>query len=222
MNRQTILASINRQLRLSFAETGEVRPLGEIVSRVAQEIRPGFTEPVADGPATLVPIEQVASFVDGHVDLAEANTICEAVMVDNSVLAELVAAVRAMQIPGDQLPPLSAALAAQLHAMPSTNLVLRDFTLTETETDSLDRGQDVPEIVVQPAIEPASETRKSQRGSGLGIAAGLLAIAATIVVAIVLLGAWRQPESDRFDGRRCRRSAHQAAVSARRDSQRGY
>jgi hypothetical protein len=93
-----------------------------------------------------------------------------------------------MQVPGDQLPPMSAALAAKLHAMPSANFVSRDFSQTETETDWLDRRQDVPEIVVQPAIEPASENRKPQPGNWLGIAAGLLAIAATIVVAIVLLG----------------------------------
>ncbi len=189
MNRQTILASIHRQLRESFAETGEERPLGELVVRVAEEIRSGMPVPMGDATATVVPIEKVASFVDGHVDVAEADSICEAVMVDNSVLAELIAAVRAMQVPGDQLPPLSPALAAKLHAMSSTNLVLRDSSQSDAKADWLDhRRQDVPEIVVQPAIEPASENRKPQLGNWRGIAAGLLAIAATIVVAIVLLG----------------------------------
>ncbi len=79
-----------------------------------------------------------------------------------------------------------------------------DLSQTESETDWFDRRQEVPEIVVQSAIEPASEIRKPQRGSWLAIAAGLLAIAATIVVAIVIAGAWRQPDSHRFNGRRCR------------------
>ncbi len=165
-----------------------MRPLGEIVARVAEEIRPGSRVSVAGASATVIPIEKVASFVDGHLDPAEAHAICQAVMVDNSVLAELIAAVRAMQTPIDQLPPLPASLAAQLHAMHATNSVHDDAARAVAEEVSVDRAQQVPEIVVQTVIEPAGENKIAQHGSPLSIAAGLLAIAATIVIAILLLG----------------------------------
>lgn len=121
MNRLTILARINHHLRESFAETGVVRPLGEIVSMVAVDLRAGQLSPDAGAAATgqVIPIEQVAAFVEGELSPAEANQICEAVMVDNGVLAELVAAVRGSQQPTESLPPIPAALAAQLLTMQS-------------------------------------------------------------------------------------------------------
>lgn len=189
MNRQTILASIHRQLRESFAETGEVRPLGEIVARVAEEIRPDVTMPIADRATTVIPIESVASFVDGDVDPTEANSICDAVMVDNSVLAELISAVRVMQETAtEQLPPLSVALAAQLHAMPSTQGSLADRPQIAMGSDSADPAADVSEIVLQPGTGLRDPSGTVGRGSGVRIAASLLAIAATIGIAIFMLG----------------------------------
>ncbi len=121
MNRQTILASIHHQLRESFSESGEVRPLGEIVQAVAADIR-AHNRPDAKSDATtlrVIPIEQVAAFVDGRLNSDDAGNVCQAAMVDNSVLAELIAAVRATHCVPAQLPPLSEALSAQLMAMRS-------------------------------------------------------------------------------------------------------
>ena len=189
MNRQTILTSVDHHLRESFAETGEVRPLGEIVPRVASEIRSGSTL-LATAPVRIIPIERVAAFVDGDLESAEADMICEAVMVDNSVLAEIIAAVRALQTPLDQMPPLSATLSAQLlamHSMPKT---------VQTGDDSVDA---VPsqltgstKIHVLPRQTPATRSKRSRRNRGLWVATGLLAVAATIAAAIVLLGGPRQ------------------------------
>ena len=80
MNRQTILASVHRQLRDSLAETGEVRPLSEIVDRVADEIRVEIDSQLETATPPVIPIEQVAAFVDGHLEAEQSETICAAVM----------------------------------------------------------------------------------------------------------------------------------------------
>lgn len=119
MNRQTILASIEQHLRDDFAKTGRARPLGEIVPAVAQEIRSGFV-PGPDAPkARVIPIEQVAAFVGGQLSEQEDEKICQAVLTDNSVLAEIIAAVRAGQTSNDAQPPLSNALMSRLMSMSS-------------------------------------------------------------------------------------------------------
>ena len=115
MNRQSILAVIHRQLRENFAETGEVRPLGEVVGHVADEIRSSRNGAVT--ATTVIPIETVAAFVDGNLSAEESELVCRAAQVDNSVLAELVSAVRAIGYSRSELDPLPDALASQLLSM---------------------------------------------------------------------------------------------------------
>lgn len=202
MNRNTILAVIDRQLRDSFAETGDVRPLGEIVFRVASEIRPK-TE-VGNHQAIVIPIEKVASFVDGHLDPFESQMICDAVMVDNSVLAELIAAVRARETSAEQLPPISSSLSARLNAMQSMIPGRQDGARVDANRESSQSPSDPPviapqtfgqpEIAVYRSVEPVNAGRRQGAGF-LPIAAGLLAIAATIVVAVVLFARNRDRQS---------------------------
>jgi hypothetical protein len=137
VNRQTILESVHRQLRESLAETGEVRPLGEIVPRVAGEIRSQSASATTNSTG-IIPVEKVAAFVDGHLQSEEAEAICDAVMVDNSVLAEIIAAVRATQVSCEQLPPLPASLSAQLTAISS---VVSATSQTDAYADDEDLGE---------------------------------------------------------------------------------
>ena len=116
MNRQTILARINHHLRESLAETGQVRPLGEIVPSVAEDIRLG-TRPTPVPPSIVIPMEQVAAFVDGQLNQDEIDRICHIVMYDNGVLAELVSAVRANYEWTYELDSLPHGLESQLLAM---------------------------------------------------------------------------------------------------------
>lgn len=121
MDSQTLLAAINRHLRESFAESGEVRPLGEIVERVSEELVSSNGQPNAlDGSPMVVPIELVAALVDGNLSPEESSAVCQAAMGDRRVLSEVIGAVRAVGKPSDQLPPLSDSLSGQLLAMSKT------------------------------------------------------------------------------------------------------
>ncbi|MFK8111353.1 MAG: hypothetical protein AB8B91_04105 [Rubripirellula sp.] len=162
MNRQNILASVRRQLRESLAETGEVRPLVEIVGRVATEIR-GETaaQPTA---SPVIPIETVAAFVDGYLDAAEEKQICDAVMFDNSVLAELIASVRAAATASEDLPELPDSLAARLNKMAPRTLAIEPATepvgTTESSSDdSVETSTDPTVVIVSPSShQPVNDT----------------------------------------------------------------
>ena len=173
MNRETILASVHHQLRDSLAETGEVRPLGEIVARVAGEIRPHLPSNAGESPG-VISIERVAAFVEGALEPAESQQVCQAVMVDNSVLAEVIAAVRSQQTDVNQLPPLSSSLSERL-------LSMRPTVATNADREA---------SVLQPTAEATSTIPPvSRRDNRLSIkmAATLVAIAATVLIAISLV-----------------------------------
>ncbi len=180
MNRQTILAAIHRQLRESFAETGEVRPLGEIVGSVGEEIRSARNGQAAP---SVIPIESVAAFVDGNLSNEESEAICQAVMVDNSVLAELVAAVRAMGQPAAELEPLPEVLRNQLIAM-QASLPVETATAEVLEELPIAQEAPPPTIRTEPVVRRSS-ARKPGRfyKSALAILSLAAALAAIIFVA---------------------------------------
>lgn len=176
MNRKSILASIHRQLRNSRAETGELRPLVEIVTSVASEIREDANPNVAE--VKVIPIETVAAFVDGEISEQDERSVCDAVLVDNSVLAELIAAVRTTMMAPEVLPPLSSSLQARLQAMAPKQ--------AEPPMQSTP-PQPTPPIIV-PADEPIIELSSSTdaRSSAVPLKWIALAVAASIVAAIFL------------------------------------
>jgi hypothetical protein len=113
MERDIILETIHRHLR----QTRDASPpvtLSDLVGRIARELRQ--EKPDAGTVVSIIPIEQVAAFVDGDLDHDRVEAVNRSVLVDNSVLAELVAAVRVMQTPMESLPAVAETLTERLLA----------------------------------------------------------------------------------------------------------
>lgn len=148
----------------------------------------------------MIAIEKVAAFVDGRMDPGEEQLICDAAMIDNSVLAEIIAAVRADLPQADDLPPLSTSLQSQLMAMqaalPQDNLETPESNATESTPSTL-----IPQavsvdpahaevaspkpIVVVPSPATASPQPAVESSSWSRITFGAVAVAASIMVAVV-------------------------------------
>ncbi|QDT06437.1 hypothetical protein K227x_48470 [Rubripirellula lacrimiformis] len=120
MNRQAILESIDKHLSAQTAD-GKPLPIGDVVSRVAKELRVQKADPST--VVTVIPIEQVAAFVDGDLDPDAIAAVCRAVLVDNGVIAELVAASRALRTPVQFLPPVDLELTNRLLATHPVELI---------------------------------------------------------------------------------------------------
>ncbi|MFK7734381.1 MAG: hypothetical protein AB8B50_00035 [Pirellulaceae bacterium] len=103
MDRKRILSEIRRQLQEPLAEHGQARPLGEIVGSIAQATRAVSDKETGQ---VAVPVWQVAAFVDGTLSPAEESFVVDAILADNSVLAEVVASLRSQQtaVPHTELP----------------------------------------------------------------------------------------------------------------------
>jgi hypothetical protein len=120
VNRQALLDSIQRHLCDLRSESESVRSLSEIVSLVAQELRRESKSDVLEPP--VIPVGIVAAFVDGVVTDEESHAVLEAARADNSVIAELVAAVLAKKQSiedrsDENVPPISHSLALRLTEM---------------------------------------------------------------------------------------------------------
>ena len=126
LNRKIILNCVQRHLLESHAELGEMRPLGEMIPRIASELRGiSKTNNFATAAVAIIPMPLIAAFVDGDVSTDEDRMICNAVLVDNSVLAEIVAALRVpMEV--DDLPLLSNSMTARLLSLQTFELPLND------------------------------------------------------------------------------------------------
>ena len=191
MNRQTLLAVIHRQLRESLAETGELRPLSEIVGCVSDEIRSARNGAVASG---VIPIETVAAFVDGELSDAESDALCQVVTFDNSVLAELVSAVRAISQPLEELPPLPESLTGQLLAMrsslPVPTQTQMDDAIAEHAIEAPAESRPEP-TVIPPTIKAESArtraSRRPRRQRPFATVAAVASIAAAIAVIAFLI-----------------------------------
>ncbi|TWU07543.1 hypothetical protein [Stieleria varia] len=195
MNRRTLLAAINRHLRESLAETGEVRPLGEIVQRVLDD--PSIAHS-GQSTSLIVPLERVAAFVDGKLSLGESEELYRAAMSDRRVLSEIIAATRCAEESVDAMPSLSDSLSAQLMTMCSV------LAGNASESNLIDTpGQDrvaLPESLpktefISVAPEKASPARRRRAShSTRKIAVALLAVAAAVAVFFV----WRQRDGARL------------------------
>lgn len=192
MNRSTILNRIHHHLQTSFLEWGEERPLGEIVPLVARDIRPRVRLTSEQAvPSPVISIEKIAAFVDGNLDKADEQAICDAMMMDNSVLAEVIASVRASENEPVKLPPLPGRLHERLLSMhgelsPAVTPVLfdpdRDLQ-TQSITSSVEPYYDSDVIVV---------TDLGQRSSrlNLGMAIRIVAVAAVFLLMVSLWIRW--------------------------------
>jgi hypothetical protein len=146
VNRKLVLSCIRKHLAELDADPTVVRPLGEIVPRIAQEIRSHRNGTVPKVHA--LPVSIVAAFVDGNASDEEEQAVCEAILVDNSILAEITATIRAeSQIEYDgvsqrsRLPQLSSSLSDRLlKLVPSAPVAEPNLPNTPTEktrTDSI-------------------------------------------------------------------------------------
>lgn len=139
MIRKSILETIDQHLRDGTATTTRESvslSLGEVVGRVARDIRRQKPDPST--VVSVIPIEQVAAFVDGDLDPARVDAVCRAVMIDNGVLAELIAAVRAKQTPLDRLAQVPDALTERLLATHPVELI---------------SSKDIARMIQEPVVE---------------------------------------------------------------------
>ena len=82
LNRKIILNCVQRHLLESLAELGEMRPLGEMIPRIARELRGiSKTNNFATAAVAIIPMPLIAAFVDGDVSTDEDRMICNAVLV---------------------------------------------------------------------------------------------------------------------------------------------
>lgn len=108
-DREELLRTIRQVLREESTRDGDLpRPLGEVVPLVYASLG---VQLCRDRKGAAISIAQVAAFVDGRLSNEESRAICHAVTRDNSVLAELIAAVRSE---GGTASPLSSELTNRL------------------------------------------------------------------------------------------------------------
>ncbi len=122
LDRQTILNCVHRHLQESDGELGVLLPIGKMIPRIASELRGnGKVQNVNSASVPVMPMPLVAAFVDGDISADEERSICNAVLIDNSVLAEIVAALRfANEV--NELPPLSSSMTARLMGIPTLDM----------------------------------------------------------------------------------------------------
>jgi hypothetical protein len=198
MNRQQILDCIHRHLRENSADSPALRPLGEIVPRVASELVAVFASSKradVDVDEIVVPVWQVAAFIDGELESDETEAVCLALLHDNSVLAEIIGAVRdRMSMPQ----PLSESLEYRLLAMKP---VVQDSFAGETV-------QKVPDVL--PLEITVEETSSEQHDNGspqssvlrrlwdrdpVRVVVASILSAAAILAVMVLTSRWRNADS---------------------------
>ncbi len=98
-------------------EDGASRPIGELVPGISTELNAAFGSGKSDhATANVLAMPLVAAFVDGNISLDDENLVCRASLVDNSVLAEIIAAVRSLQ-EFETSPPLTSELTSRLLAL---------------------------------------------------------------------------------------------------------
>ncbi len=171
MNQQTLLASIQRHLRDPRGEQGTLRPLSEIVSLVAAEVRQPQSSAVTQ--VEVVPVGVVAAFVDGQVSDEEERCVLSAVQVDNSVLAELVAAVIASEESPTNAATMTDTFAARLMTMASGS-----------EHASLSEHVPLPISLATTAVKSTSRFKRHRWALPVSGAAVIAATAAAWIVAV--------------------------------------
>ncbi|TWU49773.1 hypothetical protein [Rubripirellula reticaptiva] len=201
MQRQTILETIQRHLRVGTAsiERDQVGlPLSEIVGRVARELRREKPDPST--VVTVIPIEQVAAFVDGNLDQARVDAVCRAVLVDNGVLAELIAAVRATQSSTDALPPVSESLTERLLATHPAELISsKDIARMMYEPETRARKSRMRILIPSIMAAAIASIVYLNRDSTIETSQPLESAASQIVAEPTIVDALTEPDSDASD-----------------------
>ena len=186
MNRTSVLACIHRHLHAARMEPGGLRPLGELVPRIAVELRAGTD--TSEIQASVIPIPVVAAFIDGFVSPQEELAICRSILVDNSVLAELVAGLLAweeVQPNANALPALSTDLTARLLEMTSQAFPNAAHEVIAVEVaEQLDApSHTLLEQQIEPTPIQRSITASSQaEAAWLRPTIAILAVAASLVL----------------------------------------
>ena len=183
MNREILLETVRQQLREQHALTGTVRPLGEIVPVVSAALK--VEHPISfQASPTIVPIERVAAFVDGGLDPDENEIVCESAVRDNSVLAEIIAAVRAEQEPQDS-GELSSDLMSRLFRM---EIPCQTEDGSETPIESPRPNPIVHQSLVDlQRVDQFPPKSEHPGGHRLVIVIGAMALAASVLVAFLVL-----------------------------------
>lgn len=177
MNRTFVLETIRSTLAQLERQQQADQPLGEVVPLVALRLR---SETNATAVETqVVPFNVVAAFVDGQATPEEEMAVCAAIQIDNSVLAELIAAVRAEMRSTDE-PELSMALTDRLLAL-KPSLIAPSIKPTPSPINSNDEKVISPQRL---GVNNQATVSKPGRWSTL------LALAASIVLLIVAWGIW--------------------------------
>ncbi len=198
MNRQQILDCIHRHLRESNEDSLQPSPLGEIVPRVASELVAVLSDlnpDVVDIDDVVVPVWQVAAFIDGELESDEAEAICLAVLHDNSVLAEIIGAVRdRLNMPR----PLSESLESRLLAMKP---VVQESAPVESaqqvpallpmEIEGQESWSSKPDKVLQ----GSSGLRRIWDRNSVRVVVASILSAAAILAVMVLASRWRNTDS---------------------------
>ncbi|MEM7478314.1 MAG: hypothetical protein AAF483_25300 [Planctomycetota bacterium] len=197
MNQEFVLQIVQQELEADLAVMGRASPIGVIVPRVARLLREENQTLEFKG---VVPMAIVAAFIDGTLD-AEGNAlVCRAIESDNSVLAEIIAGVRANLEAGDAREPvapisaeggLPTSLADRLNGMvreqfPSTNGPLVQAAVLPSSEAPAENLVQLPSSPKEESRGLASSNRKVWfTVVGLGAMAAMLLIA---LIGIQLLG----------------------------------
>jgi hypothetical protein len=196
MNRQELLVCIESHLRANLAETGEARPLGEIVPSLAAETRALTPQTMtANGSEgqDVIPVWQIAAFVDGELSDEEAEVVCRAALIDNSVLAELAAAIRE-QI--TEAPALSDSLESRLVALAPVQPVQPVQETAEPVADNPAATDD--DWHAEPQVEGSVRRRVAASTSPIDwsrlVPASMIA-AAVILLALLAGSQWLQRDA---------------------------
>ncbi len=203
MNRTSVLECIRRHLNAARMEPGGLRPLGELVPRIASELRSAVDS--SEIQSSITPIPLVAAFIDGLVSPEEEIAVCQAILVDNSVLAELVAGVLALDEVhpknANDLPPLSSELTARLfeltsHKFPNANNGVIAVKGAE-QFDAPERSSFAQPVLPAPIRRSITAGTRAQ-AAGWRQALAILAVAASLWLiawwTVRQSSLWQKPE----------------------------
>ena len=185
VNRESILQCIQQELAADLAENGQPSPIGEIVPRVALQIRENAGSGEFQG---VLPVWQVAAFVDGELDDSGNEKVCNALKTDNSLLAEIIASVRASQMQPSK--PLSPALTKNLAAVFANQQAAASVaqraeanSMLPRSTARFDEEELEQELDTKLALPPNQKQVAGKTGAWLALAA-----AAAVLLAVGIIG----------------------------------
>lgn len=226
MNREAVLTSIRQHLQENLVDTGEVRPLGELVPIVASSLRQGK---LADKSVGIVPVDMVASFVDGTLDTVSERVVLDAIQADNSVLAEVIAAIRSMDDESAAKNELSSSLSDRLSQLVGTQFASQD-TARDSDAElvpaQIVQGEsafDISEVrtpevhALSPEGQPLPQL-PSRIGSAWGTKVGGLVLAASILIVTYVGIRWVLSLQGAMESRGSQNVAQQPSESTAPDS----